>query len=259
MRSGGLRPALLAVGAVLCVTTTAIADSSALDEITAAAAAANRFLETLDPAQARAAVLATDSPLIANWSNLPAGMVRFERNGVRAGDLDDAQQAALFDFLVAALSHRGAELVQGVIAAEGVLADSGSRASGLGRHPDNYWLAFFGEPSVRQRLELAVRRPPLGGQRGGDRRRHDHVPVVHRHRTGRVRAGWSGDGAAAPTRRGLRRPAGRPARRTAKRRDRERPSAGAVRGGGPRRCDPAGGREPRRRLAGGRGSGSSAI
>ena len=116
MRSGGLRTALLAVGAVLCVTTTAIADPSAQDEITGAAAAAIR-LETLDPAQARVAVLPPDSPLIANWSNLPAGMVRFERNGVRVGDLNDAQ-AAMVDFLAAALSRRGAELVQGVIAAE---------------------------------------------------------------------------------------------------------------------------------------------
>ena len=126
----------------------AIADSSAQDEITAAAAAATRFLETLDPAQARVAVLPPDSPLIANWSNLPAGVVRFERNGVRAGDLhDDTQQAALLDFLAAALSSAGAELVQGVIAAEGVLADS-SRASRFGWTSDNYWLAFFGEPSA---------------------------------------------------------------------------------------------------------------
>ena len=147
MRSGGLRIALLAAGAVLCVASAAIADSSAPDEVTTAAAAATRFLETLDPAQARAAVLPPDSPLIANWSNLPAGMAGFERNGVRVGDLNDAQQGALFDFLAAALSRRGAELVQGVIAAEGVLADA-SRASGLGRHPDNYWLAFFGDPSA---------------------------------------------------------------------------------------------------------------
>ena len=147
MRSGGLRTALLAAGAVLCVATAAIADSSAQDEVTAAAGAASRFLETLDPAQARSAVLPPDSPLIVNWSNLPAGMAGFERNGVRVGDPNDAQQGALFDFLAAALSRRGAELVQGVIAAEGVLADS-SRASGLGRHPDNYWLAFFGDPSA---------------------------------------------------------------------------------------------------------------
>ena len=140
------RAPLLAACAVLCVTTAAIAESSAADEVRGAAAAANRFLETLDPAQARAAVLPPASPLIVNWSNLPAGMVSFERNGVRAGDLRDTQRAALFEFLAAALSSPGAELVQGVIAAEGVLADA-SRASRLGWSPDNYWLAFFGEPS----------------------------------------------------------------------------------------------------------------
>ena len=43
--------------------------------------------------------------------------------------------------------RRGAELVRGIIDAEGVLADA-SRASGFGWHPDNYWLAFFGEPSA---------------------------------------------------------------------------------------------------------------
>ena len=142
-----MRTAVLAACVALCVTTAAIADSSPEDEVTAAAAAANRFLETLDPAQDRAAVLPPDSPLIANWSNLPGGMVRFERNGVRAGDLNDAQQSAMYDFLAEALSRRGADLVQEVIAAEGVLADS-SRASRLGWHPDNYWLAFFGEPSA---------------------------------------------------------------------------------------------------------------
>ena len=70
----------------------------------------------LEPAQARVAVLPPDSPLIANWSNLPARITRFERNGVLAGDLRDTQRAALFDFLSAALSREGAELVQGAIA-----------------------------------------------------------------------------------------------------------------------------------------------
>ena len=145
MTSRRLRNALLA-GAVLYAASAAIADPAAGDEVAAAAAAADRFLQTLDPAQARAAVLPPDSPLIVNWSNLPAGMAGFERNGVRIGDLQDAQRAALRDFLAEALSPAGAELVHGVIAAEGVLADA-SRASRLGWHPDNYWLAFFGEPS----------------------------------------------------------------------------------------------------------------
>ena len=95
MRSGRLRAALLAAGVALCAASAAIADPSAGDEVAAAADAADRFLQTLDPAQVRAAMLPTDSPLIANWSNLPAGAAGFERNGVRVGDLNDAQQAAM--------------------------------------------------------------------------------------------------------------------------------------------------------------------
>ena len=47
---------------------------------------------------------------------------------MRASDLRDTQRAALFDFLSAALSREGADLVQGVIAAEGIRSDT-SRAS----------------------------------------------------------------------------------------------------------------------------------
>ena len=125
----------------------AYADSEDQHEIEDAAAAAVRFLEMLEPAQARVAVLPPDSPRIANWSNLPARITRFERNGVRAGDLRDTQRAALFDFLSTALSREGADLVQGVIAAEGILSDT-SPAPRFGWSPDNYWLAFFGEPSA---------------------------------------------------------------------------------------------------------------
>ena len=138
--------ALLAVAPGAAAQSTA-AESSVGGEIMAAAAAANRFLGTLDPAQARAAVLPAASPLIGNWSNLPAGMVRFARNGVCAGDLNDVQRATLFDFLAAALRPRGAELVRGVIAAETVLAGN-ARAARLGWSPDNYWIAFFGEPTA---------------------------------------------------------------------------------------------------------------
>ncbi len=147
MRSRRLRTAALAAGAVLCAASAAVAEPTARDETAAASAAADRFLQTLDPEQARAAVLPPDSPFIVNWSNLPAGMTGFERSGVRIGDLNDGQRAALYDFLSAALSRAGAELVHGVIAAEAVLADA-SRASRVGWHPDNYWLAFFGEPSA---------------------------------------------------------------------------------------------------------------
>ena len=142
VRFGWLRCVILAVGAVLHVAAAAVADSPAHD----AAAAANRLLRALEPEQARAAVLPRDSRLIVNWSNLPAGRTGFERNGVRIGDLGDSGRDAVFDYLAAVLSVAGAELVRGIIAAERVLADA-PRASGLGWHPDNYWLAFFGEPA----------------------------------------------------------------------------------------------------------------
>ena len=115
-------------------------------ETAAAAAVALDFLAQLDERQREAAVLPYDSDLIRNWSNLPPGVLRFERNGVRIGDLDEMQQEALHDFLATAMSPYGYATVTAVIAAEGVLEES-ARARRLGWSADNYWLAFFGEPS----------------------------------------------------------------------------------------------------------------
>lgn len=144
-----IRPAarLFVIGAMLAAALATGADTAIWTEIEAATSAAGRFLETLDATQSAAVVLPPDSPLKANWSNLPAGMLRFERNGVRIGDLGDSQRAAMFDFLTAALSVHGGELVAGVLAAESVLSDT-PRAARLGWSADNYWLAFFGEPAT---------------------------------------------------------------------------------------------------------------
>ena len=119
------------------------AEASARDEIRTAVAAAQRFLETLDEGQTGKAVLPPGSPLIANWSNLPW----FDRNGVRVGDLNAGQRAALSDFLSKALSPAGHRLVRGVVEAERVLAGSWG-ASLWGLSPDNYYLAFFGSPAA---------------------------------------------------------------------------------------------------------------
>lgn len=119
---------------------------NARGEAEAAAAVALAFLAQLDERQREAAVLPYDSDLIRNWSNLPSGVLRFERNGVRIGDLDETQQEALHDFLAAAMSPYGYDMVTAVLAAEGVLEES-ARARRVGWSADNYWLAFFGEPS----------------------------------------------------------------------------------------------------------------
>ena len=109
--------------------------------------AALAFRSTLSQPQAAGLVLPIDSPLRRNWSNLPAGVTDFERNGLRLGDLQPDQLAALFDFLAAALGQHGYDTVAGVVTAEAVLADS-FLAGGFGWSATNYWLAFFGEPKA---------------------------------------------------------------------------------------------------------------
>lgn len=125
-------------------TTAVPAPGVAVSESPAAVDAANAFLDSLDSDQQLAAVLAFDSPLRPNWSNLPPGLTRFEHNGVRIGDLDATQIELLHEFLQAALSPEGNVKVVGIVGAEDALAASSSRQLSA----DNYWLAFFGEPSA---------------------------------------------------------------------------------------------------------------
>ena len=115
--------------------------ADAPDSVTAAQA----FLGTLTAEQRPVALLALDDPARPNWSNLPAGALR--RNGVRIGDLNDAQSEAMHQFLAAALSADGYATVVGIVGAEGALAQT----PGAARRQwsaDNYWLAFFGAPSA---------------------------------------------------------------------------------------------------------------
>jgi len=85
-------------------------------------------------------------PVRSNWSSLPVGMTDFDLNGVRVGDLDDEQTVALVDFLSVALSHHGYALIAGIVGAERQLSAS-TRAPLVGWSPENYWIAFFGQPS----------------------------------------------------------------------------------------------------------------
>ena len=114
-------------------------------DATDAVAAAQAFLNALTAEQRAVALLALDDPARPNWSNLPANSLR--RNGVRIGDLNDAQSAAMHRFLSVALSADGYATVVGIVGAEGALAQT----PGAARRQwsaDNYWLAFFGEPSA---------------------------------------------------------------------------------------------------------------
>lgn len=136
------------------VTTAVPAPGVAVSAALGAVEAANAFLDALDSNQRSAAVLGFDSPLRPNWSNLPPGLTRFEHNGVRIGDMDSRQTELMHVFLQAALSPDGYVKVVGIVGAEDALALTSSRQLSA----ENYWLAFFGEPSAHN---------PWGWQFGG--------------------------------------------------------------------------------------------
>ena len=146
------------------LTPAAVALPAESEAASAVVAAANAFIDELTAEQRAAAVLELGDSRRANWSNLPPGSVRFERNGVRIGDLDLEQIDAMHHFLALALSPDGYRTVLGIVRAEDALAES--RASDRTRwSSDNYWLAFFGEPSESGAWGVAVRRPSPGRER----------------------------------------------------------------------------------------------
>lgn len=119
--------------------------------------AALAFRATLSVQQTNRLILPIDSPLRRNWSNLPDGAIDFERNGLRLGELQGNQLAALFNFLAAGLGGHGYDTVAQIVAAEVVLSDS-LIALFDGLSATNYRLAFFGEPTADD---------PWGWQFGG--------------------------------------------------------------------------------------------
>ena len=127
------------------------------ENVVAIAAGANAFLNLLTESERSSIVYALDDPKRSNWSNLPAGLVRFDRNGIRIGDLNNDQTTALNEFLGLSLSADGYRTVMEVVGADGVLAQS-SNSRRLRFGADNYWLAFFGQPSATE---------PWGWQFGG--------------------------------------------------------------------------------------------
>jgi len=131
---------------------TATTTPASADSATAAVVeAANAFIATLDADQLDAASYDySDDAAKTNWSNLPEGMV--QRNGLSVGEMTDEQYDALLTLLQAMLSDDGYEQVLEMMAADDVLAESGS--GGLDWSSDNYFISFFGEPSTDSRFMI---------------------------------------------------------------------------------------------------------
>ena len=113
------------------------------------ATVADAFLSTLSEEQLAKAIYVFEDPVRSNWSNLPTGRVGFDRNGLRIGDMSAVQVEAMQEFLAAALSPDGFSTVMGIVRADAEL--EGSFMSFFMKWDDeNYWLAFFGEPSEQR-------------------------------------------------------------------------------------------------------------
>ncbi len=92
-------------------------------------AAANAFLATLSDADRGKVTFDFNSAQKSGgWSNLPSGI--FQRNGLRLGDLTDAQRQAALATLAAALSTSGYQKVTDIMNGDEVLKNQGGGRTG---------------------------------------------------------------------------------------------------------------------------------
>jgi hypothetical protein len=108
--------------------------------------AAEALLEALDESQKEAVSFAfDDDEQRAHWSNFPTGI--FQRNGVKLGDMTDAQQTATFDLLAAILSPKGYQQVVDTVNADQALKESSSGGMLVFGRAE-YYLSILGTPSA---------------------------------------------------------------------------------------------------------------
>jgi Protein of unknown function (DUF3500) len=162
----GVAKALATLGAVLFAGMSLYASRAALPPAPAAAvvdkdkatpqavAAANAFLDGLDADQREKALLEFGSASKSRWSNLPVTFV--PRNGVRLGDLTQAQRSLAMKVVAAVLSKSGYQKIVDIMDGDQQLARGGRGRGGRGRGngpmfgADLYYLAIFGKPSATQ-------------------------------------------------------------------------------------------------------------
>ena len=141
-----LASALVFVGAAFALNAYAAENSAKGNATGEIAAAAKKFLATLDDSQRGKVVFdLKDDAQRKRWSNLPTGAV--QRGGLRMGDLTKPQRDAAMAVLAAALSAQGYEKVQQIVEADEMLKTSGGRMT-FGR--DEYYISFLGQPSATE-------------------------------------------------------------------------------------------------------------
>jgi hypothetical protein len=142
-----LTSALALVSGFLVLNGSAQGDSAIGKMTEGTAAAANKFLASLDDAQRGKVVFKfTDEVQRKRWSNLPTGIV--QRAGLRMGDLTQAQRDTAMAVLSAALSPSGYQKVVQIVEGDEVLRKGSNGGPKFGR--DEYYVSFVGQPSATE-------------------------------------------------------------------------------------------------------------
>lgn len=106
-----------------------------------AASAANAFLSTLTPAQRSAVLVPFSSEQRFQWAYVP-----LQRKGLSWAEMNKEQRAAAERLLASVLSKEGSAKVEGIRQLELVLRQLEN--NNMGRDPEKYWFAIYGEPSA---------------------------------------------------------------------------------------------------------------
>lgn len=136
----GMRPSLAL--AAMAVVGLALWAGAQFDRTgTAMASAADRFLDSLEPAQKQQASFGFDDPERLNWHFIPR-----PRKGLPIKELNGAQRSLAFGLLNTGLGADGYLKATTVMSLEQILRDL-EKGSGPVRDPELYFLSIFGEPS----------------------------------------------------------------------------------------------------------------
>ncbi len=104
--------------------------------------AARQFLASLDEAQRERAQLPFEDSSRSHWHYLPA--TSYTRAGISLGELDNTQRQLFFSLLKTHLSETGYNKTQKILELEEILGELENNPTY--RNPDNYFVAFYGEP-----------------------------------------------------------------------------------------------------------------
>ncbi len=117
------------------------------------AAAARAFVESLPPDARRRAAWPFAEELRRQWSYRPGG--QFRRQGIRAGELDDAQRRLTHELMRCSLSSQGYLKTAGIMRIDDIVRDrAGEIVMNDGRLPveigqEFFWFTVFGAPGAR--------------------------------------------------------------------------------------------------------------